>query len=140
MTLSGDDKTAIQELLARRNQAADFADADAWAATWTADGVLELPEGTVLNVPGGSEMDARIEGRENLRAFVAALLPQLKGSRHWINSVVINGDGDVAQSTCYFSLLNVAEGGLPAHTGVYYDSVRKVDGEWKTRHRRVTFD
>ncbi len=52
MTLLGDDKAAIQELLARRSQAADFADADAWAATWTADGVLELPEGTVLNVPG----------------------------------------------------------------------------------------
>ncbi len=140
MALTTDDKVAIQELLARRNQGADFADPDAWAATWATDGVLELPEGTVLNMPNGPTMDPRIAGRDNLRAFVASLLPQLDGSRHWINSIVIDGDGESAHSICYFSLVNVETGGTPVHTGIYYDTHIKIDGEWLTQHRRVTFD
>ena len=131
MTLSTEDRLDILELCARYNHAFDSADPEAFAATFTEDGVF------------GS-----IKGTEALRAFVprrwerARVEDGARVIRHWNTSHVIEGDGDTARHSCYFLLLAI-KGDEPLTIdgmGTYDDVLKKVNDEWKFVHRTPKWD
>jgi uncharacterized protein (TIGR02246 family) len=123
------DRLEIQDLLARYNHAIDSADAAAWAATYTADGTF---------TSGGRTRS----GTAELEAFAADFAARMPGSRHWVNNVLIDGDGDQAWMSCYLQLLKTG-GGEPATlvtTARYEDTLRRVDGAWRFASRNVMRD
>ena len=123
MTLTLEDKLAIRELVARYNQAIDGRDAAAYADTFVDDGVFQIS--------GQPE----IRGREKLMRMIERLGPP--NSRHWVNNMVFEGDGDSARMTCYLMVLN----GLRVTNMGYYDNVlRKDGGAWKFVRRAYAPD
>jgi uncharacterized protein (TIGR02246 family) len=121
MALSAQDRVEIMQLVARYNQAADARDAEAWADTFTEDGVFIK--------------DARpeVKGRTALAKNVRDLPPT--NSRHWTLNLVIDGDEDRASMQADFALL--CENRID-YTGRYVNSLRKVDGRWKFERRELT--
>ena len=129
MPLSLADGLYIQDLLARYNHAIDSADAATWAATYAPDGTF---------TSGGR---TRTE-TEELQAFAADFAARMPGSRHWVNNVLIEGDGDTATMSCYLQLLKTGGDG-PATlvtTARYEDTLRRVDGAWRFTSRTVVRD
>lgn len=130
MPISSEDRMAILDLLARYNHAIDGRDTEGWLDCFTEDAVYEFPP------------DRRWEGIEALRKVgeARASNPDQPASRHWLNNVLIEGDGDTAQVTCYLMLLRPLEGPRINHTGLYRHTVCKVNGAWKFSHRRMEQD
>jgi hypothetical protein len=129
MGLSADDKLEILNLLGKYNFAIDFGDAEAWADTFTPQGVFESPQ-------------TKAQGRDELVSFAAGFASQLKGARHWVNNIVVEGDGNNATTKAYLVLyLMGGEGGPKAiATGIYNDTLTKTGGAWKFTGRKVTVD
>ena len=126
MPLTTADRLEILNLAARYNHAFDSQQSDAWADTFTPDGIFESSNG-------------RAVGREELRLYNA----NREGAttrRHWIDNIVIEGDGDTAQLRCYLWLIDITKGGAPVTTGAYNDDLTRIDGVWKFTHRRVSRD
>jgi uncharacterized protein (TIGR02246 family) len=121
MALSAQDRVEIMQLVARYNQAADTRDAEAWANTFTEDGVFIK--------------DARpeVKGRTALAKNIRDLPPT--NSRHWTLNLVIDGDDDRASMQADFASL--CENRIE-YTGRYANSLRKVDGRWKFERRELT--
>ena len=125
MALDAADKLEILELAARYNHAIDFADGEAWAGTFTEDGVFN----------GGPQP---VVGHAALAGFVGGFAQNFGGKgRHWTNNHVIDGDGDTATHTCYLNLLNGKDSVI---TGRYHDKLQKVDGQWRFTERNVQPD
>ena len=139
--ISAEERIEIHELLARRAHASDFArDAAAWAATFTADGVLDQPPVT-LNLPGGaSEMPTKTSGSAELQTFMATALPNIVGLRHRISNVVVASDDDGAVAYSLFEVVDVHRGGTTVVSGRYTDTLRRINGEWRTSHLIVQMD
>ena len=127
MALSAADKIEIIELIARYSHALDSGDGDAWADTFTEDGVLESPY-------------AQPHGRAAIRQRMADMDPARRKLRHWVNGVVIEGDGDTATLTCYLNVLDTTNLERSAETGIYHDTLSRVDGARKFSRRKVTLD
>lgn len=127
MALSVGDKVEIQELVARYNQAVDFGNYDDWVDTFTKDGVFEGSRGT-------------FRGHEELKQFTAQRDSARLTIRHWVNNIVIEGDGDIATLVCFLNDIDIAQNGRSVMTGIYKDSLKKVDGVWKFSHRTFIRD
>lgn len=126
MPLSIEDELDIMDVLARYNHAIDSGDAEAWADTFTADGLFEGSRDTV-------------KGRAELLEFVRNRDPEVR-IRHWNNNVLIEGDGDDASMRVYLLSLDVSGPPKLRSSGVYHDTLKRVDGQWKFSHRRVVPD
>ena len=129
MALSVEDQLAIQQLYARYNHAIDSGRAAEWAACFTPDGVFDSGPAGVFT------------GTEGLAGFVTGFSAQLK-ARHWINNLILEGDGSTASGTCYLDLLAL-QAGKPASTmitGIYTDKLKKVGADWKFTSRAVKAD
>ncbi len=126
MPLSIEDELDIMDVLARYNHAIDGGDAEAWADTFTADGLFEGSRDTV-------------KGRAELLEFVRNRDPEVR-IRHWNNNVLIEGDGDDASMRVYLLSLDVSGPPKLRSSGVYHDTLKRVDGQWKFSHRRVVPD
>lgn len=133
------DRAEIEDLQARYMFALDWFDADAYAACFTEDGVLDWAKGIV-------------EGREAIRAEVRAM-PELltsyfadngsdrpKRLRHFITNVVVQVNGDRADGRAYwFETANdlpegkVRIGGF----GHYEDELHRMDGKWLFSRRKI---
>jgi uncharacterized protein (TIGR02246 family) len=128
MPLTVEDRMDIQDLLARYNHAIDGGDAETWAATFTPDGTFT----------SGSNA---FQGREQLTAFAKSFAERMAGTRHWVNNVVIDGEGDRATLRCYLHLLRVGDGAAQTvSTARYQDELRRVDGAWRFAARTVIRD
>jgi ketosteroid isomerase-like protein len=123
MALTLEDRLDITELVGRYDQAIDFRDAAAYADTFVEDGVFQI------------NGQPEIKGHEKLMRMIERLGPQ--GSRHWINNMVIEGDGDYARMTCYLMVLS---GLRVTNMGYYVNTLRKVEGKWKFVRRDYTPD
>ena len=126
-------RDAIRDLAARYAHAADRGRFDDVAALFTADGVLEMPDGR------------RLAGRDAIRAFLVETANTMRiaatsGSfiRHHVSSHQITLDADDrASGYAYFFV--VTDRG-PDHWGRYADRyVRSTDG-WRFAERRVRLD
>ena len=125
MPLAVEDVVAIGQLVARYNHAIDSGDADGFADTFLADGVLE--------VPGLME----VSGRAGLGDFVAGLAG-LRSPRHVATNLLIEGEGDEATLRAYVQLNVLVD--EPPHqvvswSGVYEDQVVRHGGAWRFRRR-----
>ena len=122
MPLTPEDRLAIREVVARYNHATDAHDAVARADTFWDDGVFD-PTRPALH------------GRE---AILNAKRPDGgRNWRHWTDNFIIEGNsnGNTARVTAYLAVFNV---GPPVHiqlSGIYRDTLRKIDGEWRFQHR-----
>jgi hypothetical protein len=129
MAMTALDYEEIRQLLARYDRATDFGDADAFVACFTPDGFLE-----VTGLPSEAPHEGkRHVGHQALRAFVSELYAGLQGHvRHCNNLPIIEGDGESA--TMFSYLFEFRVGVLPrvgvTMTGVYEDTLAKVDGRW----------
>jgi uncharacterized protein (TIGR02246 family) len=126
-----EEKDAIRELIARYCLHIDGGDFDAWAATFTEDGVFE-----VVGL-------FRFEGRESIREFANHIPKNERGQtgiKHLTMNHVIEVDGEIARATC--NLLVVREG-TPLHAdivGRYEDRLVKQAGRWLFKRRMTHFD
>ena len=126
-----EEKDAIRELIARYSFYIDGGKFDAWAETFTEDGVFEVPE------------LMRFEGRSSIREFGNHIPKNARGQigmMHYTMNQIIDVDGDRATATCY--MLIVREGN-PLHVdiaGRYEDELVKQDGRWLFKRRTAFFD
>lgn len=126
MPLTVEDRLEILELAARYNQALDLRAAEAWAACFTEDGVLE-------RVP-----DLKLVGRDQLLQYVTGPRRPATPSRHWTNNLVIEGDDDEATLTAYVATITADGSGTWNTHGRYEDRLRRIDGRWRFAHRALT--
>lgn len=131
-------RAQIENLQARYVLALDFRDADAYAATFTKDGVLEWARGQIV-------------GRDAIRKFAASSdYDPTRGAkhvdgwpaayRHFITNRVIKVDGDHATAITYW----FQGGNLKDRSkfqfglfGSYKDELVKVDGHWLFKKRAI---
>jgi hypothetical protein len=131
MHLSGDDYVQILNLYSAYNLSSDAGDASWYASCFTEDGELH----------GSSD----VAGHEALRAYK---LKDKAGRthlyrRHWNGSIHLEKlDDDTVKGRCYLFGYNGNPGELPyvTHAGVYTDTIKRVNGEWKFAYRKLVFD
>ncbi len=123
MPLSVDDRLAILDLMNQYNHCADGGDGEGFADTFTEDALFE-----------GSMSSAR--GRDELVQVIASGGGLWK---HWLNSPIIEADGDHATARVYLVRTGLNDDGAVAliASGTYHDTLVRVDGEWKFTHRKV---
>lgn len=132
-----DDRAAIENLQARYMFALDWQDPEAYAATFTPDGVLV-------------SAIAEAKGREAIRAEVvkmrandlAAAQPGLFAfsRRHVITNLVLDVHGDRATGRAYWAGYindNPARKPVLESYGHYEDELMKVNGEWLFARRTI---
>lgn len=130
MQLSGDDRTAIQDLVSRYNMAHDTDDVDGWLDTFTEDATF---------ITGRS----RREGREELRDFFLNGGERLPNVRHiTYNSVFEPIEGETKRVLMHSDLLVFRADDPPVLvlTRRYHDTLRREAGEWRFERREITAD
>lgn len=118
----------IRQRLAACTQAGDARKADAYAACFAVDGVLELVNETIT-------------GRDAIRAWMKApsVIPQPAGGlpgfiSHHLTTCHVDFTGpDTATARTYWLVTSAA--GID-HNGFYVDDFRTEDGTWLIAHRR----
>jgi len=130
MPLPVEDVLAIQKLLADYNHSIDAGDGDAFAGVFVEDGTLDVGHGVT-------------EGRAALKEFAGALPAMVPGIRHLISNVSIDGSGESATSKVYLQAWVTAGGAAESKliiSGIYRDTLRREDGEWRFVSRNMTPD
>jgi hypothetical protein len=125
-SLSAQDYFEIQQLYANYNIAIDNGDAEAWAATFTPDGVFNT-----------------FVGHDALVGFVKMWREKLNGAtrKHWNNNLRITGDGKQASGYVYLVLVDFST--KPPSiltTGTYSDSLVKTKDGWRFTKRTTKGD
>ena len=139
MSISLEDREEIRELVARYDFALDLGDFDGVVATFAPDGVFWAD-----GFGEGSSVGGRHQGREALFKFAKLNFEGYHAHlRHWNNGVqIIEGDGNHARMRSY--IMGVTVGMLgQAHileTGIYYDRLCKLDGQWLFEERHFIAD
>jgi uncharacterized protein (TIGR02246 family) len=122
------DHLAIRELTARYNRAFDDVDSEAWADTFTPDGVMDY---------GGG---APISGRD---ALVKMSQATGYGVVHITTDPIIEVDGDRATQRCTVIIANRSQArdrvGI-SMTGRYEDELVRTPDGWRFKRRRAILD
>ena len=128
-----EDRSRIENLIARYTFALDFRDADAYASTFTEDGILDSGIGIK-------------KGREEIKSIIA-LMNGFNGNsnnaevrRHIISNIVLKIEGDKAVGRAYWHSVKMDKAsGIPAFIsfGHYEDEYVKVNGEWFFSKRKI---
>ncbi|MDR3615289.1 MAG: nuclear transport factor 2 family protein [Candidatus Obscuribacterales bacterium] len=127
MPLNFQDKMEIQDLIVRYANAMDSGKFDEWLETWADDGVWE----------GGLGVYA---GKTALAKLPGDLGARIQGKRHLMSNFAIFESGDQAMSQCYMVVVEREVSTAIVATGVYFDSLKKIDGGWKFARRKVQLD
>lgn len=124
--LSPQDYMEIQQLYAHYNKAIDSGDAEAYAATFTPDGVFNT-----------------YNGHDELVGFINRYVETMNGKlrRHWNTNLVIDGDGKTANGFVYLMMLDLTQQ-PPAisTTATYTDLLVKTKDGWRFTKRMTTAD
>jgi ketosteroid isomerase-like protein len=124
--LSAQDYFEIQQLYANYNIAIDNGDAEAWANTFTPDGVFNT-----------------FVGHDALVGFVKMWREKLNGAtrKHWNNNLQITGNGKQASGYVYLVLVDFSTKppGILT-TGTYTDSLVKTKDGWRFTKRTTKGD
>lgn len=121
-SLTTQDYIDIQQLYARYNVAIDSANAEAYANTFTADGVFNT-----------------FSGREALLGFARGY----KGinSRHWNTNLVITPSPEGAKGSVYLFLMDVSTKPPSISTAIQYDdTLVKTPQGWRFKKRTTKMD
>lgn len=134
------ERALIEDLQARYLFALDFRDPEAYAGTFTEDGVLDYGAGQIRGREAIAAMveDMR-EGDAEARAADDSGLRPAAG-RHNITNIVVEIDGDRATGTAYWFHMGNDNADRAAQLnsfGHYEDELVKVDGEWLFSLRKI---
>ncbi len=130
--LGTQDQFDILALYEQYNHAIDAADASAWAATYTEDGVFDSPRATVS---GRAALEQYVRAREASPAAQA-----VRPERHWNADIRIVGEGTQASGSCLLLLsgIQVETGKTVVITsGSYTDALVKTASGWRFVRRTV---
>ena len=124
--LSAQDNFEIQQLYARYNIAIDAGDAEAYASTFTPDGVFN-----------------QFAGHDALVNFVKTWREKLNGAtrKHWNTNLQISGNSKEASGFVYLMLIDIST--KPASiltTATYTDSLIKTKDGWRFTRRTTKAD
>lgn len=131
LRVTPDEYTEVLNLYSAYNLSSDEGDAEWYASCFTEDGELH---GT-YDVKG--------------RAALAKYKKEDKAKRtklyrrHWNGSIHLEKvDATTIRGRCYLFGYNGDPGTLPymTHAGVYTDTIKLANGEWKFSERRLVFD
>jgi hypothetical protein len=129
MSLSAEDKIAIQELSNTHVKYLDAHEVEAWAGCWVPNGKFIATYGT-------------FEGHEAIKEFIRGHIKAGKedGARHTLMNYVIEGDSD--RATVYSLVVKVQVEKAPSiiATGVYNDVVVRTSEGWKFESRQLDVD
>jgi len=126
MPLTVADRLAMIELIGRYNQAIDSRNGEGWADTFTTDGAFEM---------AGCKP---IKGRAAPIALVDSMGNNTPPpTRHWVTNFRFEGEGDEATMLADLAVLKQ---NVVVASGRYVNSMQRVEGEWKFRHRLYTGD
>lgn len=129
MSLSAEDKIAIQELSNTHVKYLDAHEVEAWAGCWVPDGKFIATYGT-------------FEGHEAIKEFIRGHIKAGKedGARHTLVNYVIEGDGDRATVYSLVVKVQVEKAPFIIATGVYNDVVVRTSEGWKFESRQLDVD
>ena len=130
MPASLDDRLALQELAYRYARAVDRREYAAFAALFTADGVLCGP---------GYEMKGRAEIARGI-----ALIEQYASTQHCVHNQLVEVRGDAASGETYCVARHVYErAGVPRKLDMgvrYQDEYRRESTGWRIARRELVLD
>ncbi len=122
------DKIEIIELVAKYNTYIDHHEAEAWADLFTEDGIFQ--SGNNIRAAGSAQLFDYVAKRR------LTGLPKL---RHWAVNHIIDISGNEGRLRCYVMAFNIEHGlEAPYIMAEYDDTLLRVGGRWKFKHRRVT--
>jgi ketosteroid isomerase-like protein len=124
--LTAMDYIEIQQLYAKYNEAIDSGDGEAYAATFTPDGVFNT-----------------FKGKDALVGFIEQWKTKMNGltRRHWNNNLIITPTADGASGSCYLLLIDVsAKPPAIATAARYTDSLVKTPQGWRFKQRATKGD
>lgn len=127
MSLTAEDKLEIQELAVRYALAMDAEDVYSWLETWTDDGTWLGGLGEYI-------------GKSSLKELFYELGDRIKDKRHVMSNFIITGDGNSASMKCYMAIFDRINFPALIATGVYTDTLKRVNGRFKFLHRHVKLD
>ncbi|MGE5273305.1 MAG: nuclear transport factor 2 family protein [Verrucomicrobiota bacterium] len=123
------DRAAIGDLLHEFAARLDGGEWDKYAATFTSDGIFELPW-------------SRRFGREEIAAAAEADLAKFAAVIHYSTNHVLEIEGDTARARSYLigiHVLDAADPATHADAGGWYDcELRRTAEGWRFTHVRVT--
>lgn len=133
---TADLQTALQRFYAEQMQLLDDGAAEAWAQTFTDDGVF-----------AANGQPAPVHGRHAIAAAARAAREQLDQAkvvhRHWLGMLTADRRDDGSIGTrCYALVIATPHGGAPAihRSTICEDVLIPVDDSWRVRSRVVTRD
>jgi ketosteroid isomerase-like protein len=135
-----EDRAQIEDLQARYLFALDFRDPEAYAETFTEDGILDYGVGeikgrdAIRDMVAGMRRNAEAQRSEDTSGLRAA------AGRHNISNIVIDVNGDTAVATAYWFHMGNANPERSAQLnsfGHYEDELVKVNGEWLFSKRKI---
>ena len=139
-----EDRLAILEMQNRYVVAMDFFDADAYAAVFAEDGILDWARGEVIGRPAIREFMAT--GTYDLRKlnFQPAQTPDGKewppAVRHLVTNQVIEINGDTARVVSYWMNYSNAADRRKIEWlsyGSWDDDLVKINGEWLFKRHKI---
>ena len=135
-----EDRARIEDLQARYMFALDFGDAEAYAATFAEDGILDFGMGetagrqAIRDLIAGMPRDDKVTEDED----GAKLRPA--AGRHNITNIVLKIDGNRAVGRAYWFHMgndNAERKAVLDSFGHYEDELVKVNGEWLFSRRKI---
>jgi SnoaL-like domain len=133
------DRSEIEDLQARYLFALDWQKPEAYAGTFTEDGVLVWAGGTVTGRAAIiKEIQTAREVDERAAAGVAPLRPARR--RHFISNVVLRIEGDRATGRAYWFEFNDDMRDRRPYLGAYghyEDELKRIDGQWQFSRRQI---
>jgi SnoaL-like protein len=135
-----EDRSQIEDLQARYMFALDFRDADAYASTFSEDGVLDYGAGELRG--RAAIRDFVLNGRKNAEAEAAKDTSGLRpaAGRHNITNIVAKIDGNKAVGRAYWFHMgnnNPKRTATLDSFGHYEDEMVKVNGKWLFSKRKI---
>jgi uncharacterized protein (TIGR02246 family) len=135
-----EDRALIEDLQARYLFALDFRDPEAYAGTFTEDGILDYGAGQIRGRKAIAEMVSTMRARATEQAAKDTSGLRPAAGRHSITNIVIKVNGDKATSVAYWSHVgnNTPERKATLNSfGHYEDELVKVKGEWLFSKRKI---
>jgi actinorhodin biosynthesis protein ActVIA len=125
-TLSTQDYIDIQQLYAKYNDAIDSGDGEAYAATFTPDGVFNT-----------------FKGKDALVGFIEQWKTKMNGltRRHWNDNLIITPTAEGASGSVYLLLIDVSvRPPVIGSAARYTDSLVKTPQGWRFKQRATKGD